>query len=41
VIVGVVGLLTTNLAIGLAVGLALYWPARWAGERNELQAARN
>jgi hypothetical protein len=41
VIMGVIGLLTTNLAIGLAAGMGLYWPARWASERKELNTARS
>ena len=40
-IVGLLGLLTTNLAIGLVAGLILYWPVRWALERRELEPVRS
>ncbi|MEA2435426.1 MAG: hypothetical protein QOG54_2883 [Actinomycetota bacterium] len=34
VCIGLLGLLTTNLAIGLAVGLLLYWPHRYVADRH-------
>jgi hypothetical protein len=39
VLMGVLGLLTTNLAIALAAGLALYWPLSLLADRREPQGA--
>jgi sulfate permease, SulP family len=35
VAMGVVGVVTTNLALSLGLGLALYWPLVWAAGRND------
>lgn len=40
-IMGVIGLVTTNLAISLAVGAALYWPLAVATDRRSPEAARS
>lgn len=39
--IGVLGLLTTNLAIGLGVGLLLYWPLVLLTGRSDLETARS
>ena len=41
VLIGVLGLLTTNLAIALAVGLILYWPLTLLRGSDDLKTARS
>ena len=40
-LVGTIGLLTTNLAIALVVGLAVYWPMTYLGDRRGTELARS